>query len=572
MKRNKTIKKVTLLLLALLLGVLATSVFAQNGDGGETAVSAPDPEISDNIEVVKVELLPSGVAQTTAHIYADRVSFISSGNANTNYGTWYDVYFGNQPGGYGAMRPFFHFPVEQLPHGANITSSNFKIYLKSVSDTQDRQYNAYVLGNSWGETSITWNNRPGRSGTVAWNASMSDNLGWHSTSATDLTRNWYSNPGGNHGIEFEGEEGSNNHTRVYNANHSVNAPYLEVTYTTNTQPPAAWITTISPYINSNGYDWTSSHFNIQWSSTDYSGTGIKWYDMYYTGNNGSNWTVGQAQVTHTSTQFGPLTHGTTYGFYVRARDNTDLEGAVPSGSGSVQKNVRIDAVAPVVAIAPLPPHTDGTGETLDWSGGTDDGSGIQNYDVQWRVAGGSWVDLFTGTTQTSYFASGGTHGTTYEFRARGRDMVGNIPEWNTVPVVSTTVWEEPIAHIVGFIPEGIYSKNPIGPENGDNFKVLWAGDAAPGTSIATFNIRYRKPGNPTWIPWQYVTSDITSADFIMTDDIVNFPDGVYTFQAKATDSAGTDGEYHEETQGTIIVDRYAPWMTDNVIYMPVIFK
>lgn len=567
MKKQKTVKTATLLLLALLLGVLATSALAQDGDEGETAVSNPNP--SDNIEIIKVERLPSGVTQTTAYIYADRVSFISSGNPDTNYGTWYDLYFGNQPNGYGAMRPFFHFPVDQLPGNANITSSNFRIYLKSVEDTQSRQYNAYTLGSSWGESSLTWNNRPGRNGTLAWNANMSNSLGWHSTSALNITRNWYNNPSGNHGVEFEGEEGGNVHTRVYNANHSVNAPYLEVIYTTNSIPPAAWVTTISPLVNANGSEWTSPHFNIQWSSTDYSGTGIKWYDMYYY--DGSNWTVGQAQVTHTSTQFGPLTHGTSYGFYVRARDNTNLEGAAPSGSGSVQKWARIDAVPPVVAIQPLPPHSDGTGETLNWAGGADDGSGIQNYDVQWREAGGNWVDLFTGTNLTSYFASGGTHGTTYEFRARGRDMVGNVPDWNSVAIASTTVWLEPSAHIVGFNPSPIYTATV--PANGDNFKVLWAGDSGPNTSIDLFSLQYFKPGNPTPIAWQTeINASMTSADFIMTADTNEFPDGIYTFQVKARDSAGLWGEYRTETQGTIIVDREDPRMTDNTVYLPVIMK
>ncbi len=298
--------------------------------------------------------------------------------------------------------------------------------------------------------------------------------------------------------------------------------------------------------------------------------------MYYTGNNGSNWIIGQAQVTHTSTQFGPLINGTTYGFYVRARDNSGLEGAVPSGSGSIQKTVTIDGAAPVVSIAPLPPHTDATGQTLTWTGGTDFGSGILNYDVQGRDAGGTWVDLLSATTATSHHVQGGTNGTTYEFRARGRDRVGNVPDWNTVPTTSTTVWLEPTAFILGFNSPninsiGVYSKDPAGPENGDNFTVLWAGDAAPNTSIVGFDLRYQKPGNSTWFAWQ-TNVQTTSASFIMTADTTEFPDGIYTFQVKAKDSAGQEGEYREETQGTIIVDREAPWMTENQLYMPIIFK
>jgi hypothetical protein len=269
-----------------------------------------------------------------------------------------------------------------------------------------------------------------------------------------------------------------------------------------------------------------------------------------------------------------LTNGVEYGFYVRARDNSGLEGPVPSGSGSIQKRVTIDGQAPAVTIQPLPLHSDATGETLNWAGGTDYGSGIQNYDVQWREAGGTWIDLLSGTTATSHHVQGGTNGTTYEFRARGRDNVGNVPDWSTVPTTSTTVWLEPTAYIVGFnSPDinslGFYSKEPVGAENGDSFKVLWAGDASPSTSIASFSLRYQKPGNPTWLNWQTDVST-TSADFVMTDDTTNFPDGIYTFQVKAKDSAGNEGQYREETQGTIMVDREAPWLTDNQLYLPII--
>ena len=59
---------------------------------------------------------------------------------------------------YGAMRMFFHFPVEQIPANANITSY-FKLYMKSVADTQTRQYNAYTLNSSWSETGISTSSR-----------------------------------------------------------------------------------------------------------------------------------------------------------------------------------------------------------------------------------------------------------------------------------------------------------------------------------------------------------------------------------------------------------------------------
>ncbi len=256
--KNKS--KLLVLILVLILGVLVTSALAQDEDLGETAVDATTPNY---IETIKVEPLATGQTQVTTRIFADRATFISSGNPNTIYGSWGDMYFGYQPGAFGAMRPFLRFPVNQLPSGATITNATFNIYLISVEDTQSRQYNAYTVSSDWQDGSLVWNNQPGRSSTVAFNANLSDTTGvYHSTNATSLTQNWYSNPSSNFGLEIVGEEQGTNNVRRYSSNGSLNAPFLEVTYTTNSTPPAAWITTISPFVNTNGTNWTSPHFNI----------------------------------------------------------------------------------------------------------------------------------------------------------------------------------------------------------------------------------------------------------------------------------------------------------------------
>jgi len=144
-------------------------------------------------------------------------------------------------------------------------------------------------------------------------------------------------------------------------------------------------------------------------------------------------------------------------------------------------------------------------------------------------------------------------------------------------VASTTVWLEPASHIVGFNPSPIYSKDPVGPEITDKFQVLWQGDAGPDTSLVAFSLRYKIPGSSSWIAWlTEVPATTTFDDFEFaaefSNDGLDAPDGIYTFQVKAKDSAGTWGEYRDETQGTIIVDRVAPWMTDNVIYLPTIMR
>ena len=57
-------------------------------------------------------------------------------------------------------------------------------------------------------------------------------------------------------------------------------------------------------------------------------------------------------------------------------------------------------------------------------------AGLRNFDVQLRRDGGSWSNIWLGTTSTSqlrYFAPGHV----YEFRVRARDNRGNVGGWST---------------------------------------------------------------------------------------------------------------------------------------------
>jgi uncharacterized repeat protein (TIGR01451 family) len=83
-----------------------------------------------------------------------------------------------------------------------------------------------------------------------------------------------------------------------------------------------------------------------------------------------------------------------------------------------------DCLPPTSSVEPLPPWVETTAFTVTWSG-QDAWSGIATYDVQVRDgAEGTWIDWLTGTTATSGIFTG-THGHTYFFRARARDLAGN---------------------------------------------------------------------------------------------------------------------------------------------------
>jgi hypothetical protein len=90
-------------------------------------------------------------------------------------------------------------------------------------------------------------------------------------------------------------------------------------------------------------------------------------------------------------------------------------------------NVR-DTLPPVSQMDQLPASTAGTSIALHWNG-SDAGSGIMYYDVQYRDgASGQWVDWLPKTTATSA-AFTGQIGHTYYFRVRLWDQAGNVENY-----------------------------------------------------------------------------------------------------------------------------------------------
>ena len=91
-----------------------------------------------------------------------------------------------------------------------------------------------------------------------------------------------------------------------------------------------------------------------------------------------------------------------------------------------------DTTPPTVGIRTLAWRQRDQGFVVSWAG--EDTSGIANYDVQRSVDGGAWASWLTATKKTSeVFVGVAGHG--YAFRARGRDVKGNLGTWNT-----TAVW------------------------------------------------------------------------------------------------------------------------------------
>jgi hypothetical protein len=202
----------------------------------------------------------------------------------------------------------------------------------------------------------------------------------------------------------------------------------------------------------------------------------------------------------------------------------------------------VDPDPPQVSVEPLPqwsPHR----FIVSWSGWDPGGSGIDYYDVQYRLPGHAWIQWLYHTRETSAEFVGGANGTTYEYRARGVDNAGNVQAWSPTAQASTAVDSIPPTATV----------NPLDPITfAPAFTVSWTGsDNTGGSGIASFDVQVQTDGG-IWHDW-HVGTTATSAQFTGGQNGVT-----YRFRARATDAAGNVQPWSATAQAWTLVDTQGP--------------
>ena len=178
---------------------------------------------------------------------------------------------------------------------------------------------------------------------------------------------------------------------------------------------------------------TSSSVTLNLSATD-SLSGVA--DLRFS-NNGSSWVAWEP---YASTKGWTLDAGDgTKTVYVEYRDNAG------NSSSSNNDTIVLDTVPPSSS-ATSPATTISLSFAVSWSG-SDGLSGVESYDVQYRVgSGGAWMDWLLGTTSTSETFGPASpvslvRGETYYFRVRAHDFAGNVEAYPSSPDTSTYVEE-----------------------------------------------------------------------------------------------------------------------------------
>ncbi|MCA9973523.1 MAG: hypothetical protein KC425_25065 [Anaerolineales bacterium] len=124
--------------------------------------------------------------------------------------------------------------------------------------------------------------------------------------------------------------------------------------------------------------------------------------------------------------------------YLQLRDAAGLV------SITYDDDILLDMTAPAVSPS-SPAETGSLSFEVSWAG-SDAGSGIVSYDVQYRIGGGAWQNWLIGTSTTS--ATFGptlpvatVRGETYSFRVRATDAAGNISTYAAGGISSTVILE-----------------------------------------------------------------------------------------------------------------------------------
>ena len=535
-----------LLVLFLLLAQLAVPAAA-------AAQDAPD---EPSVPVVVQPAGETATQGTSVQINVGKDTFIASNQPNTNFGGLSNLDVGWYAS-FGAVRPLLKFGLDSIPSNAHINGAQLFLYLDFSLPNNDSgmRLNYARATQSWSEGSATWNNAAGIGGSQSNLGTVGSNPGWASFDLTSQVQQWV-NGQSNNGLMIIGDETqSSGRARIFRSrDYGGYTPYLLVNYECDTLAPATFMNTLPQY--------SPAVFTASWGGQDRAPSGcqpsgIRKRHVQYQINGGAwvDW-KSTTQTSETFNNFAP--NGAIVGFRTYADDNAGNVEQTPSGATTT---TIIVSQAPPVTMAPLPTYTNAASFTVSWTPGSTP-VGVAGYDLQYQANSGPWTDLLVNSTQTSYLFSNAQNEVTYGFRVRARDNLGNIGAWPNTAQAVTTVVLFPIARVTPFYPNIIQSTSPVTT----SFTVNWTSSTPPGTFITSYVI-YSRVRNfqgvvvQPWQVWQTINDGaITNAVYT-----IGLGDGLYDFEATATNNIGQSTPVTGQPESTMIVDLGDTFKTQNIM-------
>ena len=541
-----------LTVLLLLLMTLASATVSAQGVVAEPDPLQPTnetgiPDASLQMEPIILSETRQGDATTiTLDIPVGADTFTASNRPTLNFSTDSFLRVGFNSAVNGAQRSFLFFPMTNIPRNAVVRNATLRMHVAGFAPANDAPMGilARFLSTAWDPNILTWNNFNPQWGSEIGVGQIPASTGWREANITDSVREWVWQLRANNGFMLQGDESPGvGRERIFfaiNANNGLH-PRIVVTYDIDTAAPTAIVNPLG--------QWSPGTFQVTWTGQDTGGAGIRHYDVQSRLNGGA-WQNWQTATTATSANFTGVNAG-FYEFRVRAVDWAGNVGAWPNNPHA---STRVDSVVPNSVVNPLPQYTFSDSFNVSWSGlDPQPGSGLARYEVQFQVNGGGWQPFRSDTTATSAMFTGAAPGSTYGFRVRALDWVGNVEPFSPQAQAFTTIsGGDPAAEIVPFSSR--VTQQP-------RFFVQWRGIPVPGTRIDSYDVAFRFNGG-AWNPWLGAFPD-TGSEFI-----ANQGDGVYEFRVRARDNAGAISPWAEGPGNAIAVDTIAPFIVPTV-WMPV---
>lgn len=324
------------------------------------------------------------------------------------------------------QRSLLHFDVTGPAfQGSTVASANLTLYNDQWSTCATPQPLVYAIANNWTNTTTTWSNQPGTSGSaggVSQNNTTQCQSGTVAWDVKSIAQGWATTPSTEQGLQVRMEnESSDSRSRGYDStDHSATGgtvvpPVLSIVYN---DPPSAPTNLIASGGNAAG--------NLTWTAATTHGSPVTGYLIQrYIGStpDGPSQTVPANSTSwsdNAATDSSPPVNGTTYHWTVIAKS------AAGNSPAATSNNVTPSTVPqPVSSLSGS--SYENAASTVSWTAGNNGGAAIDSYELSLYLDanGGTLI----GTTSvdgssTSHRYSGLTNGSRYYVKVRAHNPNG----------------------------------------------------------------------------------------------------------------------------------------------------
>jgi len=286
------------------------------------------------------------------------------------------------------------------------------------------------------------------------------------------------------------------------------------------------------------YDADGS-FNVSWDAPADPGSGIQYYALYNSTDDGVTWELVSQTISTTDHSVSGCLDNNNYTFKVRAISGSGVWGLNSSSSDGIYVDTSTPAAPSNIADGSAVYDTDGS-FNVSWDAPADPGSGIQYYALYNSTDDGTTWELVSQTISTTdHSVSGCLDNNNYTFKVRA---ISNAGTWGSNSSSSDGIYVDTTTPAA---PTNIADGSEEYDADG-SFNVSWDAPADPGSGIQYYAL-YNSTDDGT--TWELVSQTISTTDHSVSGCLDN---NNYTFKVRAISNAGTWGTNSSSSDGIYV--------------------